>query len=186
MLIDKHKLNFVNYFESLVNKIDLKTEIILHENPNISNDIRMYIYDRRDNLLEIIKQVEENILEKLDFNSEIDGPLRVDHFCLLVEPNNLNKHFKQHQANNSIIDSIYGYSIYGYLVLVIDGYLNQKELKLYKKLLEFYMNENSSFLIPDNSDNFMYELDFNNDFFSLKYKVMILRVRFTFSLQLTW
>lgn len=144
------RLEIINYFNDQINEIDLKAEHLL---TRIAQDYHGYIDAKRKLFIDEIEHVKAFNLSNL--NAEDEKPLTKDkifkRYCFLLEMDKINRHrmistkkrnfLYQRQENmnigqlfNEMIDSYFG------VLIVLDGYLSDRKVDLFKELLHFHEN----------------------------------------------
>jgi hypothetical protein len=154
-MLSHYRLQIVNYFDKLVNQLDVQTETLLNEQ-RLTSEEKERLNETRIKFVERIKQVEAfdlSRLESLDLDelksmSELEVQQALfSQFCFFIHFNGFNIELDFY---NQKLCSVY----LGYLV-VIDKFLSPSQLEIYKRLLEFHNSKSV--------------LHFLNDFFVLRY-----------------
>jgi hypothetical protein len=169
-MINRFRLKIVDYFDSLVNYIDIKAEKALLEEQNTTNARVDSINENRNRLIETIKQVESiNLahLEKINIghlenstgdDEQINRAI-FNKFC-----------FRLKRSNTGYYETT-GTFPFKFILVVTDQYLSRKSIDSFMQFLRYYEQINGQF----DCDNIVCHsaLNLADRFFKLKYDVNI-------------
>jgi hypothetical protein len=127
-MLSKHRLQVVDYFDSLVNEVDLKAEQSLAE--SIDDREKSELISRKRALfLQELKEMETlNLrhLEKLEPAADEDDIFKV--FCFFIDKTDM-----EMSHVRSEIDAVFGY-----LLVLEDEHMSKERLARFRKYLKFY------------------------------------------------
>lgn len=141
-----HRLEIIEYFDSVVNEIDLKAEILLEKIPECYHEL---VNCKRQLFLDEIEQTKAYNLSHLNEDANIwNKESLFKKYCFLVDMDKLNGHrfasfdrelfYQTRQANikaeqffKEMIDKDFG------ILIVVDGYLSDRKIFLFKDALRF-------------------------------------------------
>jgi hypothetical protein len=133
MSIGIRRLRVADYFDSLVNEIDLKAETLLAE--DLGRDETL-INTKREVFINEIKQLQEVNLNNLDLNESED--LTFSNFAFMIDKNQLGC-----SDELSYLDNLFGY------LVKTGSFLNTESVDCFKQLLE--MNGRETQIAQSNS-----------------------------------
>lgn len=173
-----NRLKVIEYFEALVNEVDLKAEYLLdkyvsnnHENVDEEKkQLEEQINERRHLFIDTIEQLKTHNLNFLDVNNDYtqpdDNEKIFDKYCLILDKYDIemenvkitNVEFTS-QDSAQILNS-YAKDInetFGYLVIVEDGVLIEQKLALLREIIfhgNFSKNESKEKIENKQNNNF--------------------------------
>ncbi len=147
-MIGDLRLRIVDYFDKLINEIDLKTEKLLCQAKESEDEKKLN--ERRKAFIDEIKRIESVNLQRLeqyrDFASAENDESLFDSFCFII-PANLKEPTKTNTINSEMQNELGA-------LMVIDKYLSKESIDCYMELLRCYNSEK--------------QLSQDNGFFALK------------------
>lgn len=145
------RLQIVEYSDKLINELDFKAEtLLLAEESDIK---QKKINEKRSLFIDEIKRAESTNLYHLNDSSQKGRLVEQDEsyrkFCILVDQSDMDLTNEELELDS--VDAAFGF------ILILDKYLSQDRLTLYRSLLRFNKTP-----CPIQADN---------PFFKLKYQV---------------
>lgn len=143
------KLQIIDYFDSLINDIDLKAERLLTKIPESYQE---YVNVKRRSFIdeiELIKQYNLSNFESYDSPESLRKEQLFMRYCFCLDMDQMNGHrfisdrienyYEERQEDmkvdelfNEIINKAFG------ILIILDGYLSDEKLSLYRELLHFH------------------------------------------------
>lgn len=141
-----NRLKIIDYFEWLIDQVDIKAESLLKcipDDEDNDNRLKNDIEHRRSSFIDECKRLKEHNLNNLNVSSNDEQSL-FSKYCIILDKFDLNMkaYTKNQLAADKSQTSDFDYDrfklrieqTFGYLI-VLDGYLDETKLYMFKKLL---------------------------------------------------
>lgn len=138
------RLEIIQYFDSVVNDVDLMAEELLNlvsSHKNYPDDLLKMINDKRTLLMDEIENVKRYNLDHADENEHDlcqDKTKLFKKYCLLLDMFNWRHSFVQINYNQDNLKKVINEAFC--FLIVLDEYIEDRELALFKELISIKSN----------------------------------------------
>lgn len=142
------RLQIIEYFDALINEIDLKAETLLIQIPK---EYHEYIDDKRQSFIREVDQIKQfNLLNLNEVDELLNQQSLFKKYCFLLDMEKMTGHrfisydkerYYEKRLKNLKLNHFFTEIIdksFGVLIILLDGYLSDEKVSLFKELLHFH------------------------------------------------